>query len=83
MDLLFCENVIVKFLFTNVELRERSISYLVPEIFDDVENRNIIKVVRDFTDKFEKFPSVNEMKLELSDETSYKKLLDNLNINID
>jgi hypothetical protein len=83
MDLSFCENVIIKFLFTNEELRNRTLPYIVPEIFDDYSNITIIKVVRNFYAKFESFPSMQVMKLELPDESSYKKLIEILNIDLD
>lgn len=83
MDLSFCENVIIKFIFTNVELRNRTLSYIVPEIFDDYNNIQIVKVVRIFHAEYDKFPSVNEMKLELPNEECYKKLIEILSINLD
>ena len=82
MDLSFCENVIIKFLFTNEELRSRTLPYIVPEIFDDYNNITIVRVIRNFHAQFEKFPGVPEMKLELPNEACYKKLIDILNIDL-
>lgn len=83
MDLAFCENIIIKFLFINEELRDRTLPYIVPEIFDDYNNIAIVRVIKNFHAKFDVFPSMNEMKLELPTEDCYKKLLDIFNINLD
>ena len=82
MDLLFCETVIIKFLFHDPELRDRTIHYLTPEIFDDYNNSLIITAAKKFFEEFEQFPSINEMKLELPSEECYNKLIEILNVDL-
>lgn len=82
MDLSFCESVIIKFLFTNEKLRERTIHYIIPEIFDDYNNISIVKIVKDFYEKFEKFPTIGEMQIEIPTKEVYDKLIAILNIDL-
>lgn len=61
------ENIIIKFLYTNIEVRERVYPYLKFSLFDLVENVEIIKFVKKFMMKYDKFPSLKETKLKISD----------------
>jgi len=82
MDISLCENIIIKLLFHKEELRDRLITYIVPEIFDDYRNVAIVKTIKGFYEKFERVPTVAEMKLEVPDKDSYDQFLSNLDINI-
>jgi replicative DNA helicase len=82
MDISLCENIIIKLLFTKEELRDRLISYLTPEIFDDYNNIAIMKVVKTFYEKFEKIPTVAEVKVELPSQECIDRFMANLNIDL-
>jgi hypothetical protein len=82
MDISLCENIIIKLLFHKEELRDRLIPYIVPEIFDDYRNIAIVKTIKGFYEKFERVPTVAEMKLEVPDKDSYDQFLSNLDINL-
>lgn len=82
MDISLCENIIVKLLFHKAELRDHLITYLAPEIFDDHRNVAIAKTIKGFYEKFERVPTVAEMKLEVPDKDSYDQFMSNLDINL-
>lgn len=82
MDITFCEDVIIKFLFQNEQLRERTITFIKPEIFDEHNNIVIVKIIKEFYGKYNKMPSITEMKMELPDDASYKKLTDIMNLDL-
>lgn len=82
MDLSFCENVIIKFLFTDIELRNRTLPYIIPEIFDDYNNVTIVKIIKTFHETFDKFPTMAEMKCEIPTSECYQKLVDIVNIDL-
>lgn len=82
MDIVFCESVIINFLFMKPELRERTISYVTPEIFDIFKNKTIIKTLKNFWDTYNKMPSLNEMMMEIPDEESYNHLKEILDIDL-
>lgn len=82
MDISLRENIIIKLLFHKEEWRDRLITYIVPEIFDDYRNVAIVKTIKGFYEKFERVPTVAEMKLEVSDKDSYDQFMSNIDINI-
>lgn len=68
------ENIIIKFLYTNVDVRERILPYLKFSLFDLVENVEIIKFIKRFMMKYDKFPSLKETKLKISDPDLFNHL---------
>ena len=81
-DIIFFEKVLIKFLFSNEVVREKTLPFLVPEIFDDLKNISLVKSILKINEKFKKFPSVPDMKLELSDEDVYKRLLEIMELDV-
>jgi hypothetical protein len=43
MEIIFFEKVLIKLLFTNTEVSEKTIPFLIPEIFEDHKNIQLIK----------------------------------------
>ncbi len=82
MDLTIYENVIIKLLFTNEDIRGKIFPHLTPVIFDDLENVGIVKTVLSFYDKYESFPTVSDIKLEISDQNVLDRLTNNINLDI-
>jgi len=68
------ENIIMKFLYTDKELREKLIPYLRYSIFDEVENVQLIKFIKKFMVKYNKFPNVKETRLKIKDANTYRHL---------
>jgi len=82
MDAIFFEKVLLKFLFTLDEVREKAVPFLVPEIFEDQKNLQISKTMLSMNERFEKFPTVSEMRLELDSEDVYNRLVEIMNMDV-
>ena len=68
------ENIIMKFLYTDKELREKLIPYLRFSIFDDVNNIELIKFIKKFMNKYNKFPNPKETRLKIKDPDVFRHL---------
>lgn len=75
-DIVFFENVLIKFLFTDEKIRDKAIPFLVPELFEDHKNIQLIKSILKLNEKLERFPTVSEMRLDLDKEDVYKRLME-------
>jgi len=82
MDAIFFEKVLIKFLFTIEEVREKAVPFLVPEIFEDQKNLQLVKTMLSMNERFEKFPTVSEMRLELDKEDVYNRLLEIMDMDV-
>ena len=82
MDIIFFEKILIKFLFTNEKVRDKVIPFLVPEIFEDHKNIQIVKKVLEMNERFEKFPSVPEMRIDLDNEEVYNRLVEIMEMDI-
>jgi len=82
MEIIFFEKVLIKLLFTNTEVSEKTIPFLIPEIFEDHKNIQLIKTIISLMEKYEHFPSVPEMKIELDNEEVYNRLIEIMNLDI-
>lgn len=69
------ENLIIKFLYTDEKLRERILPYLRFDLFDITENIELIKFIKKFIKRYEKFPSPKETKLKFKNAEAYKHLV--------
>jgi len=76
MDIIFFEKVLIKFLFIDEKIRDKVIPFLVPEIFEDHKNIQLIKSILSILERFEHFPSISEMKLELNNEEVFNRLIE-------
>lgn len=79
---LFFEKILLKFLFHDVDVREKILPFLSEEIFDDFSVRQNIKTIIDFKEKHSSFPTIPEMKMELKSKDSYDVLFESLDIDI-
>ena len=70
----YFENLLVKFLYTNQEVRDRVLPYLNKELFDESENISILKHIESFDERFQKFPTLPETKLDINDKESWEHL---------
>lgn len=82
MDLIFYENVILKFMFTREQLKDRLLPYFKSDLFDDFTNKQISIAIEKFGDKYDRFPSIAEMKMELDNEEQYNKFMSVINQDI-
>ncbi len=65
MDPIFFEQVLIKLLFYNKNVQEKVFPFLTDDIFDKLENKNLVKTILGFFKKFEKFPNISELKMEM------------------
>jgi replicative DNA helicase len=82
MDPIFFEKLLIKFLFINEMVRERVLPFLKPEIFDDKKNLTIVKDIIEFNYRFEKFPTVPELKIDMKDEGAFNQLLELMDVDV-
>jgi replicative DNA helicase len=82
MDLVFFEQVIIKFLFTRDGIKDRVINYITPEIFDDICHVNIIKKIKAMYIEFSRIPTVSELKLQFEKQEHYDSLMKAINVDI-
>lgn len=75
------ESLIIEGLFKNVDIREKILPYIRLDVFDSEENRNILKELLDYQEKYSKFPSASEIKLMTSEE-EFKHFSDIMNNNL-
>jgi archaellum biogenesis ATPase FlaH len=75
MDTVFFENVIIKFLFCDAEIRDKIFPFLSPKVFDDRLNIDIIKKYIKYYHKFSTYPTISEMKLEIENKDSFDHLV--------
>ena len=75
---LFFEKILLKFLFHDVDVREKILPFLSEEIFDDFSVRQNIKTIIDFKEKHSSFPTIMELKMELKSKDSYDVLFQSL-----
>ena len=68
------ENLLIKSLFNNIDIREKALPYIDSDIFEKDENKNILKIIKDFEKDYNKFPNLNEIKLLLNNEELYNHL---------
>ena len=82
MDPVFFEKILIKLMFTEEKVRDKVIPFLIPDIFDDHKNIAIIKDVISFTERFEKFPSVAEMKIDMKSEAAFNQLFEIMDMDL-
>jgi len=82
MDAIFFEKVLLKFLFTNEKVRDKALPFIVPEIFEDHLNLQLTKTTLSMNERFEKFPTVSEMRIELDNEKVYKRLIEIMEMDV-
>jgi hypothetical protein len=68
LDPLFLEKVVLKSLFKKDDVRERIIPFLTPQIFHTIEAKIITKHILQFKQKYNNFPTFNEIQLEIEDD---------------
>jgi len=68
LDPLFIEKVVLKSLFVKDHVRERIIPFLNTNIFHSVEAKIIVKHILQFRAKYNNFPTVSEIQLEIEDD---------------
>ncbi len=78
----FFEKLLIKFLFSDIAIREKTIPFLVPEIFEDQKNLQLIKSILEMNTKYNKFPTVPEMRLVLENEGVYNRLVEVMNMDV-
>jgi len=74
------ENIIMKFLYTDADLRDKLIPYLGYSIFGIQENIDINAFVLKFLDDYDTFPSLKETRLKLKNRATYEYLQEVVNI---
>lgn len=59
----FLEDVIIKFLFTKQEIRDKLMAFVTDGLFDRKTNIDIIKFVMEFKREFDSFPSYEDFRI--------------------
>lgn len=74
MDPHFFEKILIKYLFINKDARDKIIPFLTPKVFDEYKNVKIIGRILHYIERFNKFPTVTEMKVDIEEEDVYNHL---------
>ncbi|MFW6272634.1 MAG: hypothetical protein ACOC2U_02500 [bacterium] len=75
IDPLFFESILLKFILTDSDIRDKVFPFLDEHIFDGFENREIFKLLNKFLNKFKDFPTIKELKPQPSKRLFLKKYL--------
>lgn len=67
----FFEDVLIKYLFTDKEIREKVLPYLSDTLFHRRPNKQLIQTTYSLIDRFEKFPSAKEVLVDLDDDDTF------------
>lgn len=79
LDPIYFEKLLIKYMFTDKEVREKLIPYLTVDVFDDSACIDIVKLVQKHMEEYQKFPSAKQLKL-IMDGTTWNELVDISNI---
>jgi len=82
LDPIYFEKLLLRYVFIDLEVREKIIPYLTVDVFDDGACIDIVKSILKHMEEYNKFPSTSQMKFILSTD-SWNSLVDICNINID
>ena len=82
MEIVFFEKVLIRFLFIDEKIRDKVLPFLIPEIFEDHKNVRLIQAVMAIMSKYEHFPSVPEMRIELKEEEVYNRLIEIMEMDV-
>jgi len=76
------EKILIKYLYQDVDVRDKTLPFLTPTIFDDFENKEIVKFIQTFDDKYGKFPTIPDTKLHLQDKEVFNRLMEITNLDV-
>ena len=79
---IFFEQVLIKFLFTDTNVRDKVYPYLSLNVFDDKSNEQLVAKILRFEEKYEKFPTFKEMKLYLKTPDLFERLGEIINVDV-
>ncbi len=74
MEPVFFEKVLLKFLFQDKEVREKVLPFLNAKIFEDFENKEIVKNILEFNNEFKKFPTIPDLKLHVEKKEIFERI---------
>lgn len=76
------ERIVLKYMFDDETARDKILPFLNAKLFDDFSNKEIVKSVLSFEQKFNKFPSMSDLKLHITNEKVFSDLSDIINIEL-
>jgi len=68
------ETLTLRFLFKDKEAQSRLLPFLKSEVFEVFENKEIVETILKFNEKYNKFPSIPELKVKIKDKQIYEHL---------
>jgi len=81
VDPIYFEKLLLKYMFTDIDVREKIIPYLTIDVFDVSECIDIVKSVLKHLEEYQNFPSTKQMKFSL-DSNTWNALVDICNIDV-
>jgi replicative DNA helicase len=79
---LFFEKILIKFLFHDIDVREKILPFLDPDIFDSFETKDVIKTINKFVESRSLFPTIPEIKLEIKNKETFDCLKECLDLDV-
>jgi len=77
---LFFEKILLRYIFTDLEVRDKILPFIVEDIFDDFSVKENIRTIIKFVDEHSKFPTIPEMKMEIKNKEANDVLVESLDI---
>lgn len=69
LDPIYFEKLLIRYMFVDVDVRDKVLPYLTVDVFDDGVCIDIVKTTLKHLEEYQKFPSPKQMKFCLSSET--------------
>lgn len=76
------EKIVLKILMTDIVARDKIMPFLDGKLFDDFNHKEIVKCILSFESKFSKFPTISDMKLQISNEQVYTQVNEIVNMSL-
>ena len=77
------ESLLLQLLFRDKEAQIKILPFLNPEVFDKFENREIVENILSHFEKYDKFPTIPELKLKIKNKDTYVHLANELSKEMD
>lgn len=77
------ETLLLQLLFRDKDAQGKILPFLKSEIFDKFENKEIVDSILSHHEKYDKFPTIPELKLKVKNKDTYKHLTNELTKGVD
>ena len=76
------EDILLKLMFTNLEVRERCLPFFQADLFKKFENKEIAKSIISIQSQYERFPSAREIQLDTDSDKAFEQVTHVMNYDL-